>query len=290
MANLKETKRRISSVKSTQKITRAMKLVSSAKFARANASLLGARPYSDALRKTVAKALQVSSIQSPLFQADSEESKILLVVVSTDRGLCGPLNTNLFRHTEAFVREKQASSCKISFSWWGKKATLFGKKKKEEALDSLEKVIEKPSLAFAEEKAKNFENYLSSGKFDSVYIAYSSFRNAMSQPPCIKKVLPITMADSTSSFKEGSSVVLLEPEKELLIPRLIHRLCASHVFRVLLEASASEHAARMAAMDSATSNADEVIKGLTMEYNRARQASITKELIEITSGAEALHN
>ena len=130
MANLKETKRRISSVKSTQKITRAMKLVSSAKFARANASLLGARPYSDALRKTVTKALQVGSIQSPLFQADSKESKILLVVVSTDRGLCGPLNTNLFRHTEAFVREKQASSCKLSFSWWGKKATLFGKKKK----------------------------------------------------------------------------------------------------------------------------------------------------------------
>lgn len=284
MSNLKDTKRRIGSVKNTQKITRAMKLVSAAKYARANQAATKARPYGDTFDQMVKRLAAATECKSPLLEQRAEK-KALFVVIATDRGLCGSLNTFLFKRCSQFLDEKMAAGVAVDLVLWGRRAGLFGKRRKERKISAEEKVLEKPSFDFAAKAARDFAEQFKSAEYDRVYVGYSRFVNALTQEGTVEQILPVSVADGES---RDSRQFLYEPDRDLLLDSLLSRQLGSKLFRIFLDGSASEHAARMTAMDNATNNANEVIKRLTLQYNRARQAAITTELIEITSGAEAL--
>jgi len=288
MGGLKNTKRRIVSAKNTQKITRAMKLVSSAKFARANHNITKAKPFGDALDLMLARlAPLMEKFQSELILTQKRpERKILLIVITSDRGLCGALNTNILKACNAFLEEMASKDISTELLLWGKKAHIFKKKKQSEVLAASQKVLEKPDYLHCKRELQKIISDYKQGKWDAVYVAFSKFRNVISQQPKIEPLLPYL-----PRVAEGQAVewnILVEPSSVEFIEDVIETKLADTLFQILLNGSASEHAARMSAMDSATNNADKVIKDLTLEYNRARQAAITKELIEITSGAEAL--
>jgi F-type H+-transporting ATPase subunit gamma len=284
MATLKDTKRRILSVKSTQKITRAMKLVSSAKFTRANNDVLGARPYGRSLDEIVERLANDQILSSPLVEK-RQEKKILVVAVATDRGLCGGLNTNLVKAGSRFLASKTKEGILFDLALWGRKTEPLAVLAKDRVQFRSEKILEKPSYQFALEQAKNLRNFFLEGVYDGIYFLYSEFKNALTQAPVVEQFLPISIERGPV---RQETRFLFEPNKETILDSLFFKQMASKIHRILLEGAACEHAARMTAMDNATNNADDVIRRLTLEYNRARQAAITKELIEITSGAEAL--
>jgi F-type H+-transporting ATPase subunit gamma len=288
MPSLKDTKRRIVSVKNTQKITRAMKLVSSAKYARANAAVLNARPYSESFERMIGRLVQDTQVMSPLTER-REEKKALLLVVLPDRGLCGSLNANVIKHAQRFVAQKIAAGVAVDLILWGKRAQGVSRGSKVKVLRKQERVLEKPTYGFAEKMATELNQIFVEKNYDRIYCSFSKFRNAMLQTPMIQTLLPIeheTKEGAADTTARGGFI--MEPSRNELMEQLLNRKVAVQLYTILLEGSAAEHAARMTAMDSATNNADDVIRKLTLEYNRARQAAITKELIEITSGAEAL--
>jgi F-type H+-transporting ATPase subunit gamma len=288
MPNLKDIKRRIVSVKNTQKITHAMKLVSAAKFARANHAVLAARPYGDGFEEMVNKVvLAAGDTQTPLTEVRSKNKRELLVVVSTDRGLCGSLNSALFKVATKFAREKMEAGIALDTMAWGRRATMFCKKVKWNLLSDKEKVTERPKYEVAVNLAEELVSSFSSEKYDAVHVAFVEFKSALSQVPVIKQLLPVVPKKAPKADAVSTDIIM-EPVVGKLIGPVLERLVVAQTFRILLEAAASEHGARMTAMDSATKNAKEVIRKLTLQYNRGRQAAITKELIEITSGAEAL--
>ncbi len=289
MANLKDIKRRIGSVKSTQKITNAMKLVSAAKFARASHAVDAARPYSQALDKLVGKLLVGHSELESVFLRDTAEKKVLILMLATDRGLCGGLNANLWKATQQFVNKKSKQGVECELYACGRKAMSFGRKAKLTMAQQVEKVLERGNIDTARVIAKDLADAFKDGKYDRVYIVYPYYKSALDQAPKIDQLLPVPLEGSHSTAAEVESAnLIIEPSVEVMLDRLLERRLVSNVFAALLSAVASEHGARMTAMDSATNNAKEVIRKLTLQYNRARQAAITKELIEIISGAEAL--
>ncbi|MFK7823794.1 MAG: ATP synthase F1 subunit gamma [Oligoflexales bacterium] len=293
MPSLKDTKRRIVSVKNTQKITRAMKLVSSAKYARANRAIVNAGPYEQSFKKMIQVLIEgeEGKLTSPLLE-QSPEKRALVVVVSSDRGLCGGLNSNLFKACNRLLKEKQEQGIECELGLWGKRAVMFGQKISLNSQFRLEKVLENPSFSFANKSAANFCTWFEQKKFDRIFVVYSKFKNAMTQVPTVDQLLPVQLDDKTSKQidvqESPHSDFIFEPTKVSILESAVAKKVASSLYHILLNGAASEHAARMTAMDSATNNAEEVIRSLTLEYNRARQAAITKELIEITSGAEAL--
>lgn len=289
MASLKDTKRRIGSVKNTQKITRAMKLVASAKYAKANVNLAKARPYYRSFFDLVQKALASGEVSSPLLEERvSSLKKVRLIIVSADRGLCGPLNSSVMKAASRFLKDKKEVR-QLSLELWGRRSVLFGNSLTEEIIDKKEKVIERPNYSFAKKAFERLAEDFLSGKLDEVFIAYPSFQSALSQPAVVKPLLPLSQCLGKVKTDLNAGGCLFEPELSRLVTPLLTKFGAVSLYQFLLEASTAEHAARVAAMDSATTNANKVIKDLTLEYNRARQAAITKELIEITSGAEALN-
>lgn len=288
MANLKDIKRRIGSVKSTQKITNAMKLVSAAKFARASHAAEAARPYAKALDRVVQKLLEgQTELQSPLL-LQNEEKRALVLMLGTDRGLCGGLNSNLAKAVNAFVAEKAKKGVNCSLYAGGRRSIAFGKKWKISIFSQREKMLEKANVDLARELIAELVAQFREGKFDSVYLAFPYFKSALDQAPTIVQLLPVPVSVSEGGGGGVGPDLIVEPSLEHLLDKLLERKLVSTLFSALLSAVASEHGARMTAMDSATNNAKEVIRKLTLQYNRARQAAITKELIEIISGAEAL--
>jgi F-type H+-transporting ATPase subunit gamma len=289
MPNLKDIKRRIVSVKNTQKITHAMKLVSAAKFARANHAVLAARPYGDGFETMVNKVvLAAGDVHTPLTEVRSKNKRELLVLVSTDRGLCGSLNSALFKVTARFVKEKVDLGITLDTVAWGRRAAMFCKKVKWTLLSEKERVTEKPKYEVAVGLAEELIQVYVDEKYDAIHVAFVEFKSALSQVPMIKQLLPVVPQKLKDESPTSGAGIILEPKAQELIGPVLERLVVAQTFRILLEAAASEHGARMTAMDSATKNAKEVIRKLTLQYNRGRQAAITKELIEITSGAEAL--
>jgi F-type H+-transporting ATPase subunit gamma len=293
MANLKDIRRRIASVKSTQKITRAMKLVSAAKFARANTAVVASRPYGKAFDRMVARLVAAAGddFESPLLTARPEK-KTLVVLLATDRGFCGGLNSNLFKQALYFIAGKRKENVEIELMPLGRRARHFSGKLKYRAEGGREKVLERVTYDAAKELAKELtDRYLDEG-FDRVYIGYVEFKSVLSQSPKFQQLLPVgRLGDPAAVAAEkeaGGGNVLVEPNASELLENLLKRAVASLIFRAMLEGSASEHGARMTAMDAATNNASEVLRRMSIQYNRARQAAITKELIEITSGAQAL--
>jgi F-type H+-transporting ATPase subunit gamma len=300
MANLRDIKRRIGSVVNTQKITRAMKLVAAAKFARASNAVNAARPYSKALDEMVTRLVASggADIESPLLR-QSEEKKSLVVVLATDRGLCGGLNSNQFKFLRNWLPVKRQEGVSIELLSLGRKAISWGKKQNLPIVKEQEKLLDKPDYIRArmlvDELIVKFEQY------DRIYFCYNQFQSAMAQTPVVEQLLPVALATSIteggskttavsgSNFSsEPATNFIIEPSLGEMIDLLLMRKLTSKVFQGMLEGAASEQGSRMTAMDSATNNAGEVRKKLTLDYNRARQAAITNELIEIISGAEAL--
>lgn len=292
MPSLKAIRRRIGSVRSTQKVTRAMKLVAAAKFARANQAVRAARPYSVAFQEMMGKLLgfleQSVSEDELLLLAERPEQRVLLVILSPDRGLCGALNSNLFRATTRWLDEKAKNGVEVELWAWGGKAKQFIAKRPEKTGQAKAHVADKADYARAKACAGDIVDGFRAGQYDHVFIAYPEFKSALSQSIVVKQLLPVPKPAKKKAQDDMQRQYIVEPPLKEFIKRFLERAVSTFIFQTFLEANASEHGARMTAMEGATTNAGEVIKKLTLQYNRARQAAITKELIEIVSGAEAL--
>lgn len=291
MPNLIDIRRRIRSVKSTQQITKAMKMVAASKLRRSQERVIAARPYAGTLEATLASvagrlpARPDGAPAHPLL-AHREEKKVVLVVVTGDKGLCGAFNTNVNRAAGAFVREKTAAGIEVSLVTLGRKATDFWKRRSVPVLEARPGLFQRFDYATAAELARSLGARFTAGEFDAVYAVYNEFKSVISQVVTRRQLLPIQIGELGEDA--GGTDYLFEPGPDVILGRLLPRHVEFQVFRVLLESNAAENAARMTAMEAATKNAGEMIGSLTLVYNRARQAKITKELIEIVSGAEAL--
>ena len=286
MATLKAIRKRISSVRNTQQITKAMKMVSAAKLRRAQEAAVAARPYAEKMTELLKNVTaRVSGEVHPLLRA-SDEKNIDLVLFTSDRGLCGGYNANLIRAAEAFIR-KNSGDKKIELTLVGRKGADHFRRRRAAIVDRYIGILATPADELAAQIAHKLIARFLNGETDAVYILYSRFRSALSQVPTLEKLLPITLTSSETEAQQLTEY-LYEPGVQQLLASLLPRITDVAAQRALLEATASEHGARMTAMDSATSNAAKMIGSLTLQMNRARQASITRELMEIVGTAEAL--
>ena len=284
MANLKDIRKRISSVRSTQQITKAMKMVAAAKLRRAQEQVEGARPYADGLSELLSHLLsKVSGHDDPLL-APGTDAPAHMVLLSSDRGLCGGYNANLIRVAVDFLAGADGSDAQVTVC--GRRGAEFFAKHLGERL-AVEHINRSSGLDFdlASQVASDVSKRFIDGEAGSVWLVYSRFHSAISQEPVIEKLLPLQAADGNGS---ETLDYLYEPDADAILRSLLPRFVRTRLYQSMLEATASEHGARMTAMDSATRNASEMIDRLTLEMNRARQAMITTELMEIVGGAEAL--
>lgn len=286
MATLKAIRRRIASVQSTQQVTRAMKLVSAAKLRRAQEALLNDRPYAESLSRLAGSVLAGQQMEPP----PGAKPSALITVITSDRGLCGGYNANLLRRAEEQADEMRAEGLHPTFFAIGRKAVEHFKRAG--TLLAGQQINNTPRLATMELASSIAEMMLTefrAGQFQQTAVVYSEFRSALSQRPAYERILPVEAAGTQPvDGVAGSTEYLIEPSRAELLPVVIQSYVESAVFHALLEAEASEHAARMTAMDSASNNAADMIDRLTLEMNRARQAGITRELMDIVGGAEAL--
>ena len=293
MPNLKELKNRISSVKSTRKITSAMKMVAASKLRRAQELAESSRVYADSLSFILSSLAgnTKNSSDLPEILTGRENSKIsLLIINSSDRGLCGGFNSNLFRNAKKWISDQQGQGKSVKIMTVGKKASSFYKKTDLDIVASFEDLNSNDRQLQVSEEIKNkiielFEN----NEIDEVSILFNKFVSAISQEPTYQSLIPLSNDETSEEESEANnSVFEFEPDKNELLEYLVPRNFLTQIYRSVLESSASEHAARMTSMDNATRNAGDMIDRLTLTYNRTRQAFITKELIEIISGAEAV--
>ncbi|HYD48168.1 MAG TPA: ATP synthase F1 subunit gamma [Terriglobales bacterium] len=287
MPSLKAIRKRVTSVRNTQKITKAMKMVSAAKLRRAQDAAVAARPYAQKLTALLANvAARVGTSANPLLQGREEIRTIHAVLITADRGLCGGYNSNLIRKTEAFLREHGRDKVRLTFV--GRRGFDYFKRRPVNIADKHINLFGGPQLSLAQQLAQQFIREYVEGETDAVYLIYNQFRSALVQTPVAEQLLPVP-AGVDAAANADSTDYLYEPDAGQLLDNLTRRYVTVLVHRAFLEAVASEHGARMTAMDSATSNASEMIDRLTLQMNRARQAGITKELMEIVGGAEALN-
>jgi F-type H+-transporting ATPase subunit gamma len=289
MASLKELKGRINSVKSTQKITKAKQMVAAAKLRKAQSAAEAARPYAERLAKVMASlAGKVSGDSAPrLLAGNGSSERHLLVVVNTDKGLCGGLNANVVKEAKARARELIAAGKKVEFYLVGKKGRAPLRREFAAAIahqfDTSE--VRNPGFIEAEAIADELIALFEGGKFDVAHLIYPTFKSALAQDPTTVQIIPVPAPQATEA---GAAAVEYEPDEEEILAELLPRYIKTQLFGALLEREASEQGASMTAMDNATRNAGDLIGKLTIQYNRSRQAAITTELIEIIAGAEAL--
>ena len=290
MANLKEVKGRIQSVVSTQQITKAMKMVAAAKLRRAQDRIIQMRPYSQKLSEIIqnVSAGGTDAGDNP-FSEERNIERVLIVVVSSDRGLCGAFNSSVFKGVKALIAEKYSqaeASGNLEILPIGKKAFEHFAKRKYNVIKTYSHLIEKLNFADAKEAAEMVMAGFLDGKYDRVDIVYNEFKNVATQIVQKERFLPIQEIEAEET--EGEIDYIYEPSKEFIFNELVPKSLKIQFYKTLLESNASEHGARMTAMDKATENADELLKELRLTYNRTRQAAITKEILEIVGGAEAL--
>ena len=287
MPSLKDIRTRIKSVTSTQKITRAMKMVAAARLRRAQESVEALRPYAYRLRETLWEiSNETGESENPLLIA-REEKRTRLLLMTSDRGLCGGFNTNVNRATENFLREHGATHEKIELGIVGRKGNDYFKRRDVPIAATYSDVLNKPTMEKSRVVAEDTIQAFLSGEVDSVYIVYNEFKNAVTQEIRVERLLPVVAEEVADTSEPGVDFVY-EPGKEELLDTIAPLHVAVQIHRAILESTASEMGARMTAMDGATKNAGELNDRLKLLYNRARQASITKELMEIVSGSEAL--
>lgn len=282
MPTLKALRKRITTVRSTQQITKAMKMVAAARLRRAQEAAERARPYTEKLAEMFAAVAAGIEAEAHPLLARREERRIDVLVVTSDRGLCGGYNTNLLRALEGWLRGRERAESSLTVV--GRKGTEYLRRRGAAVVAHRLGILTTPPATMAAELAPALTERFVAGESDAVYLAYTRFRSAISQVPTIVPLLPAAPAAEAAVAVE----YIFEPERPALLDRLLPRYIEARITQAVVEAVASEHGARMTAMENATNNASEMIDQLTLSMNRARQATITKELMEIVSGAEAL--
>lgn len=294
MPSLKEVRNRISSVKSTQQITKAMKMVAAAKLRRAQESIERMRPYAQMLEgilNNLAGSTPPEELDSPYLQERNPE-KILIVSLTSDRGLCGAFNMNVIKATNKLIQKKYATQLEagnVHFLPIGKKGKDYLISRHKNLNADYNEIFQ--NLSFEEVKAAGdyILNAFAKGEYDRVEIVFNEFKNVATQIMRTEQFLPIQQMEVEENDTSSEVDYLLEPSKEEIITELIPTTLKIKLYRAILESNASEQGARMMAMDNATENAGELISQLKLQYNRSRQAAITKEILEIVGGAEALN-
>ena len=297
MPSLQSVRRKIDSVKKTQKITKAMKMVAAAKLKRTQDRILAARPYAHKMRDTIrALSRRVNREAHPLLRK-REEKRIVVAVITSDRGLCGAFNANILRTAAAALKEFQAKGAQVEVAVIGRKGRDFFRRRswkvRREVVDIFDKLSFEHGMLLGTE-LKVLEDYVED-RIDAVYAIYNEFKSAIQQRVVVERLLPLDWVVEISDVKDTDQEpeqmaggYLYEPSESDVLRELLHRNFHVQAYRILLESTAAEQGARMTAMEGATRNAGELIKKLTIYYNKTRQAAITKELMDIVGGAEAL--
>ncbi|HEX9020747.1 MAG TPA: ATP synthase F1 subunit gamma [Nitrospirota bacterium] len=287
MPSLRDIRRKITSVKKTQQITKAMKMVAAAKLRRAQDRVIAARPYSRKMLQVIANlAGRVERAQHPLL-AKREPKKVKLLVLTSDRGLCGAYNTNILRKAVETVRQLQAEGKEVKVNVVGRKGRDFFRKRSAYSLGKVWSDLGMIDYDKAADVGKNIVERFTAGETDEVYLLYNEFKSVIQQKVTLEKLLPIEPPAEADPFMAAVDY-LYEPSAEAILSSILPKHIEVQVYRSMLESQASEMGARMTAMDSATRNARDMINRLTLKFNKQRQAAITKEISEIVGGAEAL--
>ena len=292
MASLKALKIRIGSVKSTQKITKAMKMVAAAKLRRAQEAAVAGRPYAERLEQvmaSLASKVSVSESSPKLLAGTGKDQVHLLIIATSERGLAGAFNSNIVRAARRKAEELEAAGKTVKFYVAGKKGRVIRRFfptqiAADHEMSHIKTVSFTDARAIADDVIARFE----AGEFDIAHLFYAKFQSALVQTPVGNQIIPVAIDTNAAPVSDGGAAVEYEPDEETILADLLPRNVAIQVFRALLENAASEQGSRITAMDNATRNAGDMIKRLSIQYNRARQAAITTELVEIISGAEAL--
>ena len=288
MAGAREIRTKIKSVANTRKVTRALEMVSASKIRRAQELMRASRPYAKAMRQVIGHVAKANSeFKHPILASErSEIKRVGYIIVSTDRGLCGGLNANLFRKLLAEIRDWQGKGVEIDVVTIGSKASAFFRRLKVNVVGSVTHLGERPQIAQLIGVIKVMLDAYSAGRVDRVSVAYNDFVNTMTQKASVDSLLPLPPADEFVSAHNWD--YLYEPDPETVMEHVLTRYVESLVYQATLENLASEHAARMVAMKSASDNATKLIDDLTLVYNKARQSAITQEISEIVGGAAAV--
>lgn len=293
MPSLKEIRARIDTTKNTQQITRAMKLVSAAKLRRAQHNIVNMRPYALRLKRVIADIAVTQKVSHPLMEKRGAARKILLVVLTSDRGLCGAFNTNICKFAETYWKQHRDTHEKVDFFFVGRKGHDFFLKRGVKPIEYMMKLDKDISYSLASQVADRLLKTYLAGDYDEIRLVYNEFKSAISQTVVCETLLPIDITESSFNSPAGKTSsfsvdMVFEPEPEKIVEELLVKHFDLQVYRCMSESIASEHGARMSSMENATNNAKALIDSLTLMYNKLRQEKITKELIEIVSGAEAL--
>src|SRR6201996_4290998 len=291
MANLKEVRNRITSVSSTQQITKAMKMVSAAKLKRATNAIVQLRPYANKLKDMLANLSASLEDGSSPFLQEREPNRVLIVVVSSNRGLAGAFNTNVIKTANNLIAEKYSSQLKagnVSVIGIGKKGQEYYQRRKYNVIGNNNEVFSDLTFLNVSKITEAIMQGFLKGEFDRVEVVYNRFKNAAVQFLTVEQLLPVPKAEKKKEANATQVDYILEPSQEAIVEQLIPKNIKIQLYKAVLDSHASEHGARMTAMDKATDNAGELLKALKLSYNQARQAAITTELTEIVSGAAAL--
>lgn len=292
MANLKEVRTRIASVSSTQQITSAMKMVSAAKFRRAQNAIVGMRPYARQLGDIVADIDTGDGIQTPYHEVRKLEN-VLLVVVTSNKGLCGAFNSNVIKQAQARIDEYRSMSteeqpARLAMITIGKRCSEYFGKRFDNIVGSYDSLLDNNTFDDIANLADSIMEQFCNKRYDRVELVYNQFKNSLVQILTTEQFLPVVPKPAGGPDKVSNNDYIYEPSKEAILREMIPLMLRSQFYRVILDSLASEHGARMNAMQKATDNATELLKELRLSYNKARQAAITNEIIEIVSGSEAL--
>jgi F-type H+-transporting ATPase subunit gamma len=290
VANLKDIKRRIGSVEKTQQITSAMRMVAAAKLRRAERAIKAARPYAERMKQTLGElAAAGADADHPLLAARDEVKKLEIVAITSDRGLAGAFNSAVTKRADALVAEREAAIDELFITAIGRKSAEHAKRRRplqlRQAIEIGSGWIEYDWTAAI---ARRLSERYADGEVDEVVLVYNRFDSVMTQTPVVVQLLPFAPPEGEGEIDADALPYSFEPSATRLLTTLVPRAIEIEIFRAALENQAGEHAARMTAMESATRNTKDLIESLTLEYNRARQAAITRELVEIVSGAQAL--
>lgn len=289
MASAKDLRKRLTSVKNTEQITRAMKMVSAAKLRRAQDAILALRPYAHevaAVIATLARTVEGTDAHPLLAKGQPNERKSLVILVTSDRGLCGAFNSNIIKTAQRFLRDHGSEYEKLDFAFVGKKGFEFFRNKKTGKYYA--DFFKGMNYLRAKSLGSELIDLFLSGEYTEIKFVYNEFKTAISQKIVVENFLPVESTGEKFSSNDSESVMTIyEPNIAGVLDALLDKHFAIHVYRVMLESLASEHGARMAAMENATKNAGEMIRKIGLLYNKTRQAGITKELLEIVSGTEA---
>jgi F-type H+-transporting ATPase subunit gamma len=292
MANLREIRDRIASVKNTQQITKAMKMVAAARLRKAQERVIATRPYASTLANVVAKLAGSDSESNKYLKSVDNPVRILMIIIGSDRGLCGGFNNNLFRYIEDRLKSEfttQIDNGSLDLICVGRKANDHFRKRNYNVVEAYNGFFDKIEFESSANIMRNAAKAFEDSKYDAVYIGFNEFKSVIAQNRKLEQVMPINLDLLTGQTDDYGTDYIFEPSSKDILESIIPLHLNTQMWKAVLESNASEQGARMAAMDNATENASEIMRQLKLKYNQARQAAITTEISEIVSGAEALN-